>query len=194
MNKQMRGWDGRILFVTGGVALLLWLTAWGLATPEATASNADGDVGDVGGPTPTGAYVAAATPEEAGRYLILAAGCNDCHTPGWMEADGHGIPEEQWLTGVPLGWQGPWGTTYARNLRLTAANLTESEWLERTRAGGLPPMPWANLRAMDERDLVAVYRYIRSLGPTGEPMPAPLAPGVTPTTPWLSMMPVMLGS
>lgn len=169
----------RWFLVVGGMAASMVALAWALGSGEAGAAL----------PSSADAHVAAATPEEAGRYLVLAAGCNDCHTPGWMEVDGRGVPEETWLTGVPLGWKGPWGTTYARNLRLTAQNLDAAGWLARTRAGGLPPMPWANLRAMSDQDLVAIWSYLRALGPAGEVMPAPLAPGVTPTTPWLDMEP-----
>ena len=55
---------------------------------------------------------------ERGRYLTHVAGCNDCHTPGYMQNGGPKLPEKDWLTGVPVGYQGPWGTTYAANLRL----------------------------------------------------------------------------
>jgi hypothetical protein len=40
-----------------------------------------------------------------------------------------------------------------------------------------PPMPWFNLRAMHDADLVAIHRYLRSLGPRGEPAPAYVPPG-----------------
>src|SRR5438309_826042 len=53
---------------------------------------------------------------ERGRYLVQIAGCNDCHTPGYMQTEGK-VPEAQWLTGDHFGWRGPWGTTYAVNLR-----------------------------------------------------------------------------
>src|SRR5215212_12212744 len=53
---------------------------------------------------------------ERGRYLVKVAGCNDCHTAGYAMAGGK-VPESQWLMGDHLGWRGPWGTTYAVNLR-----------------------------------------------------------------------------
>ena len=43
-----------------------------------------------------------------GRYLVVTAGCNDCHTPGYPQAGGK-IDEKLWLTGDKLGWRGPWG-------------------------------------------------------------------------------------
>ena len=61
-----------------------------------------------------------------GRYLIQTTGCNDCHTPGYMQKDGQ-VPESEWLTGDAMGWQGPWGTTYPANLRLLAHSITEAQ-------------------------------------------------------------------
>ncbi|KVW95529.1 hypothetical protein ABW22_10195 [Thiobacillus denitrificans] len=63
-----------------------------------------------------------------GRYLIQIAGCNDCHTAGHMQNDGQ-VPEAEWLTGDAIGWQGPWGTTYAANLRLLFQQIDEKTWL-----------------------------------------------------------------
>ena len=58
-----------------------------------------------------------------GEYLVRVAGCNDCHTPGYAENQGN-VPREQWLVGsAPLGYSGPWGTTYASNLRLRMQDL-----------------------------------------------------------------------
>jgi mono/diheme cytochrome c family protein len=69
---------------------------------------------------------------ERGRYLMISGGCNDCHTPGYMQTDGQ-VPEALWLTGDAVGFQGPWGTTYSSNLRLYAEQLTEAQWLARVR-------------------------------------------------------------
>lgn len=134
------------------------------------------------------AAVAVATPEisEAqGRYLALVTGCHDCHTPGYMESDGR-VDEALWLTGSPVGFRGPWGTSYPRNLRLTVQAMSEDEWVQmaRTRVA-LPPMPWPSLRNMTEADQRSLYRYIRSLPAAGEPAPLPLAPDADPTGPWI---------
>lgn len=114
---------------------------------------------------------------ERGRYVLRIAGCNDCHTAGYMEANGE-LPESQWLTGDTLGWQGPWGTTYAPNLRLRMQDYDEEQWLMIARnASFRPPMPSPSLHAMSEDDLRAVYRFIRALGPAGVPAPAYVPPG-----------------
>ncbi|MES2756119.1 MAG: cytochrome C [Pseudomonadota bacterium] len=118
-----------------------------------------------------------------GRYLVQTSGCNDCHTPGYIAMDGK-VDEKLWLTGDALGWAGPWGTTYATNLRLLLDGLTENEWLSRARTiKPRPPMPWFNLRAMTDSDLKAIYAYTRSLGPGGAPAPAFVPPGKKATGP-----------
>jgi mono/diheme cytochrome c family protein len=125
---------------------------------------------------------------ERGRYLAVTSGCNDCHTPEYMQTDGN-VPEPAWFTGSPVGFQGPWGTSYPVNLRLHVQNITEAQWVERARRPMRPPMPWFNLRDMDDGDLVAIYRYLRALGPAGEPAPAAAAPGVAVTTPYFDFTP-----
>lgn len=118
---------------------------------------------------------------ERGRYLIKIAGCNDCHTAGYGMAGGQ-VPEKDWLQGDALGWQGPWGTTYAVNLRLHFSQRSEKQWLQEARAmKARPPMPWFVFRDMSDADLRAIYAYIRHAGPAGQPAPAYVPPG-QPTT------------
>jgi len=125
---------------------------------------------------------------ERGRYLVTVSGCNDCHTPNYPESGGK-IPESDRLTGNSVGFQGPWGTSYPSNLRLTMKNLNEQQWLQRARQPLRPPMPWFSLRDMTDDDLRAVYAYIRQLGPKGQPAPAYAAPGQTVSTPYIEFMP-----
>jgi len=127
---------------------------------------------------------------EHGRHIVRIAGCNDCHTPGFMEDPK--VPESQWLTGTSVGWRGPWGTTYPSNLRRHLAAWDDPQaWMRMVRSReGLPPMPWPNLHAMTDEELLSVYAYIRSLPVTGEIMPAPVPPDQTPSTPWLNLAPV----
>jgi mono/diheme cytochrome c family protein len=125
---------------------------------------------------------------ERGRYLTRIGGCNDCHTPGYNEVAGK-LPETEWLMGSPVGFQGPWGTTYPANLRLTLDRMTEAQWLARARAEMRPPMPWFNLRDMTDDDLRAIYRYVKSLGPKGPPAPQYAAPGQQVATPYFVFVP-----
>ena len=120
--------------------------------------------------------------------MVSTSGCNDCHTPGYPQSGGK-VPESQWLTGNPVGFQGPWGTTYPSNLRLSLAQLSESEWLQRARHATRPPMPWFALRDMSEHDLKAIYRFVRSLGAAGAPAPAYVPPGGTVETPYIVFVP-----
>lgn len=147
-----------------------------------------------GKPDATAVSAAAAKVETAsevvarGEYLVRVGGCNDCHTAGYAERQGE-VPTTQWLTGSPLGYHGPWGTTYASNLRLRMQEMTEAQWLAysgslRTR----PIMPDFTLRAMNEADRLAIYRFVRSLGPAGEAAPAYLPPGQTPPAPYFSLV------
>lgn len=126
---------------------------------------------------------------ERGRYLAIVGGCNDCHTPHYPERAGK-VPESDWLTGSAVGFHGPWGTTYPANLRLLAQNMTEAQWVTRARAPMRPPMPWFNLAKMTDEDLRALHRYLRSLGPKGQPAPAYAAPGTAVETPYINFVPV----
>lgn len=114
---------------------------------------------------------------ERGRYLVKITGCNDCHTAGYTQKNGQ-VPEKDWLQGDALGWQGPWGTTYATNLRMYFSQLTEKQWLQRARTmQARPPMPWFVFRDMTDADLRAMYAYIKKAGAAGQPAPAYLPPG-----------------
>ena len=120
-----------------------------------------------------------------GEYMVRIAGCNDCHTPGYAETGGQ-VPKAQWLVGTPLGWSGPWGTTYPANLRLKLHDMDEAAWLAYSATMHTrPPMPDFAVRTMSEDDRRALYRFVRSLGPAGQPAPAYLPPGTTPSPPYV---------
>jgi mono/diheme cytochrome c family protein len=123
---------------------------------------------------------------ERGRYLVQISGCNDCHTEDFMEKGGN-VPEEDWLIGSRRGWYNEQGTTYATNLRLLISRIGEEQWVAmahsmRTRA----PMAWYRLREINDSDLRAIYRYVRWLGPAGQPAPSPLPAGVIPPEPYIN--------
>jgi len=121
---------------------------------------------------------------EHGKYLVRIAGCNDCHTPGYLLSEGK-VPEESWLIGDSFGWRGPWGTTYPPNLRTLVQGLTEEKWLILAKnLKARPPMPWFNLNMMKDDDLRAIYHYIRHLGPGGQPAPAYVPPDREPDPPY----------
>lgn len=120
---------------------------------------------------------------QRGRYLVQITGCNDCHTAGYAQSGGK-LPEKDWLTGDSIGWNGPWGTTYAINLRLFIKDMTAAQWLAVARTTtGRPPMPSPALQAMTDADLLSIYHFIRTLGPAGQPAPDYVPPGGQPVTP-----------
>ena len=125
-----------------------------------------------------------------GRYLVTIGGCNDCHTNGYLQNGGN-VPESEWLKGTAVGYQGPWGTTYASNLRLVIGKMSEAQWVAHARKERLPPMPWFNLARMTDDDLKALYAYVRSLGPAGVVAPAYVAPGGKVNTPYFVFVPVV---
>ena len=147
--------------------------------------------------TPSGPpHVAASSQLAAGKYLVLAAGCNDCHTGGPWDASGGKLPTSKWLEGNRVGFDmgPPFGTTYAPNLRLKISQMTQQQFLKLFRespqqSGIKPPMPIMDYVYLSNQDLKAIYAFIKSLGPAGKAMPKDLPPGVTPKTPYVIMYP-----
>lgn len=122
---------------------------------------------------------------ERGRYLVMVTGCNDCHTPNYGMRGGK-VPEAAWLVGDRTGWKGPWGVTYASNIRSRVQGMKEQEFVKYAKAiKTRPPMPWYSLNAMTESDLIALYRYIVSLGPSDNQIPLGQAPGEKPRGPFM---------
>lgn len=122
-----------------------------------------------------------------GQALVVYGTCNDCHTPGWRDADG-AIPVARWLTGSSVGFRGWWGTSYPTNIRLEFQAMPVERWIQavRTRAGH-PPMVWQDLRQLPDADLRAIYAFVKSLGPAGTPAPAAVEPWRQPSTPFIDM-------
>ena len=125
-----------------------------------------------------------------GRYVVEIGGCNDCHTPGYAEQGGQ-LPVNQWLTGNPVGFKGPWGITFPVNLRLLMQSMTEDQWVAKARTFATrPPMPWFNVRLMTETYQRAVYQFIRSLGPAGTSAPQYVPPGTVTKNMFIPFVPV----
>src|SRR5262245_9449716 len=104
---------------------------------------------------------------DRGRYLVIIGGCNDCHTDDDAPHNGQ-VPESAWLLGSSVGFRGPWGTTYAPNLRVSLARMSETAWVKYTQTlQTRPPIPWFNLNVMTATDLRARYagvsQYIDNL-------------------------------
>ena len=137
--------------------------------------------------TPEQAPVAMTPAEklERGEYVTWIAGCNDCHTPGTF----FDAPDmNRKLSGSELGWVGPWGTSYARNLtpdmETGLGKWSEDDIVKAMRTGQradgsvvLPPMPWPMYAHMTDEDAYAVAAYLKSLPPVSHMVPAALPPG-----------------
>ena len=123
---------------------------------------------------------------QRGRYMVLTGHCNNCHTAGYAQREGN-VPEKDWLTGSGAqGWRGPWGTTYASNLRINVNAMSEGDWV--TYLKGLktrPPMPWWSIRETTDDDLRAMHAYIKQLGPAGAPAQSYLPPDQEPKPPYI---------
>ncbi len=141
-------------------------------------------------PPSAGPAVQAPSMEQAGEYLTLVGSCNDCHTQGWVESKGKVAPADR-FAGMNVGFRGAWGTSYGKNLRTIVQRQSEDHWVETLKTAdggdGKMPMPWWNTAMMSDRDLRAMYRYIKSLGPKPNGVPRGLPPGKEPTGPYIWM-------
>ena len=123
---------------------------------------------------------------QRGRYMVLTGHCNNCHTAGYAQREGS-VPEKDWLMGSGAqGWRGPWGTTYASNLRINVHAMGEGDWATYMKnLKARPPMPWWSIRETSEDDLRAMHAYIKQLGPAGAPAQSYLPPDQEPKPPYI---------
>jgi hypothetical protein len=141
---------------------------------------------------PLGPVWAADATVERGLYVSIIGGCHFCHTEGYRESEGTIDPDKA-LKGSTLGWQGPWGTSYAANLRDTAMGYSEDTWVAFLKNKiTSPPMPWYQVQAMEETDMRSLYLYIKSLGPAGDTVPFHRDPGKKVRTPYVILDPPLL--
>lgn len=141
--------------------------------------------------TPSTTAQTAMTPLQRGEYLSNIMACNDCHTPGGI----YGGPDfERRFAGSELGWQGPWGVSYASNLtpdpETGLGNWTNVE-IERALRSGvrkdgspiLPPMPWPNFANLTPDDMASLIAYLKSVPPVKHKVPDRVPPNGVATTP-----------
>ena len=107
-------------------------------------------------PAQTTAQASGQTPTERGKYLVTAAGCNDCHSPKKYGPQGPEVDAARMLSGHPedkkvvnaftpakgspwvvatnddfTAWSGPWGVSFAANLTPDAnTGLRSGVWTE----------------------------------------------------------------
>jgi len=166
------------------VRYAVFIVALGIAASSCTSRNMDqGTAADS-----TAQAEASMPPVQRGQYLVTVLGCHDCHTPGTF----YGAPDmSRQLAGSDLGWQGPWGTSYAPNLTPDSTGLgswTDEQILNAITRGVnhqgapiAPPMPWPSFAHLTPGDAAAVVAYLRSIPPVRHEVPSKVAPGAKAT-------------
>lgn len=139
-----------------------------------------------------------------GAQLLALGGCHDCHTPKLqngapdMSRALSGHPQNAALPPDVLGgissnmmltaWRGPWGVSLSRNItpdRETGiGSWTLADFKKTLRTGVnpkgevlLPPMPIHELQNLPDRDIEALYAYLRTVAPIRNTPGKPTPPG-----------------
>ncbi len=96
------------------------------------------------------------SPDSRGQYLVRITDCGGCHTPGALA----GKPDaSRQLAGSDIGFGGPWGVAYPRNLtpdkETGLGAWTDAEIIRALRQGQsrdgrplAPIMPWPSYAAL----------------------------------------------
>jgi len=123
---------------------------------------------------------------DRGKYLVVLAGCNDCHTPGFFL----GKPDmARYLGGSDVGFEIPGlGVFNGRNItpdketgiggwtdeQIAAAITTGKRPDGRQLA---PIMNYASFTYMTKEDVAAIVAYLRSIPAVKNEVPGPFKPG-----------------
>jgi mono/diheme cytochrome c family protein len=120
-----------------------------------------------------------------GRRVSFTSGCQDCHTPGTFYGS---LDSTRMLSGTELGWAGPWGVSYPRNLtpdmETGIGKWSEEDIVTAIRTGHrpdqtplLPPMPWPMYANLTDEDAYALAAFLKSLPPIVHKAPDVIPPG-----------------
>jgi mono/diheme cytochrome c family protein len=128
----------------------------------------------------------AESPVERGAYLVVVAGCNDCHTPGFF----FGKPDkDKFLGGSDVGFEIPGlGVFNGRNItpdKETGIGAWTDEQIATAITAGKRPdgrqlapiMNYAAFTHLTKDDVAAVVAYLRSIPPVHNKVPGPFKPG-----------------
>ncbi len=87
------------------------------------------------------------------------------------------------------GSVGPWGVSYAANLTPDETGMgtwTKEQFITALREGKLkgqksgrdllPPMPWFNFAKLSDEDLESMFKYLQTIPPVKNAVPAPIPP------------------
>ena len=153
----MRQGVARLVTMTVVVGLIAFAAG---STP--TAAQAGGATPQTAPAKPAAAKPAGAGAATRGKYLVTVMGCNDCHTPWTMGANGPEPDMTLMLSGHPAtmtlppppapsgpwigrfsasmtAWAGPWGISYTKNLTpdkgTGLGSWTEQQFVDTIRNG-----------------------------------------------------------
>ena len=190
---------------------IVWTTALIAAAILLTAVISTASLDAQGASTGGASSSAKASQIARGKYLVDIMGCHDCHTPMKLGPNGpewdmsralSGHPEslvmppapEQklpWMASMGMtmtAWNGPWGTSFTRNLtpdkETGLGDWTVEEFIATMKTGRergkgrpvLPPMPVQNLANLTDSDIRALFAYLQSLPAIKNRTPQPVEP------------------
>jgi mono/diheme cytochrome c family protein len=107
------------------------------------------------------------------------------------------LPEGPWVMtagATNTAWAGPWGVSFTANLtpdvETGLGRWTEADFIRTIRTGRhmgrgrdvLPPMPVAVYQHFTDRDLKAIFAYLRTLPPIRNKVPDPVPPAAPSST------------
>lgn len=128
----------------------------------------------------------AESPVDRGKYLVVLAGCNDCHTPGFF----FGKPDmTKYLGGSDVGFEIPGlGVFNGRNItpdKETGIGAWTDEQVATAITTGKRPdgrqlapiMNYAAFTYLTKEDVAAVVAYLRSIPAVSNKVPGPFKPG-----------------
>jgi hypothetical protein len=110
--------------------------------------------------------------------------------PVWMPASSKAHDNLATTSSMMTAWAGPWGVSFAGNLtpdkETGMGEWSEENFIQAMRTGKhqgqlngrdiLPPMPWPNVKELNDADLKAVWAYLRSIPPIKNQVPFPIPP------------------
>jgi mono/diheme cytochrome c family protein len=122
---------------------------------------------------------------ERGRYLVIVAGCSDCHTPGALL----GSPDmKRYLGGSDVGFAIPGaGVFVGQNLtpdkETGLGSWTAEQIVTAIRTGKTPEgrtlspvMPWPALSHLTDDDAQAIAAFLKSTAPVDHKNAGPIGP------------------
>jgi|SRR5208282_2071621 len=128
----------------------------------------------------------AESPVERGKYLVVLAGCNDCHTPGFFL----GNPDNaRYLGGSDVGFEIPGlGVFPGRNItpdkETGIGNWTTEQIVTALTTGKRPDgrmlapiMPYPSFVNLTKEDALAIAAFLQSVPAVKNEVAGPFAPG-----------------